>query len=320
MHINTDLIVKLLQLPRIGSKTAARLLQNTADGNIETEQDLTEAVKAATSKFRLPAYTPADFQNAFRKGEDILCKSEREGIRILSWYQRDYPPSLRLMSREQAPLLLNVKGNLDALHELTGIAVIGTRRPSEFGLETARKLGYLLGKAGFNVVSGLALGCDTAGHRGCLDAGGTTTAVLASGLDKVDPKVNQALAAEIIDKGGSLVSEYFIGEPALNGRFVERDRIQAGLSACVSVVETGLESGTMHTVEFALSFQRLLAVAVHPPDKRSDKSLGNQQLLAQGKALGLSSDADLSALIARLQELVIGAEPQKTAILSAEPQ
>ncbi|MEY3369271.1 MAG: hypothetical protein RI973_2426 [Bacteroidota bacterium] len=313
MHINTDLVVKLLQLPRIGSKTATALLEHSGRG-LATDQDLAAAVQDAAGKFRLPAYTPSDFQKAFQEGENILAKSEREGIRILSWYHQDYPPALRLMKREQAPLVLNVKGNLEALHDLTGVAVIGTRRPSEFGLQTAVKLGFLLGKAGFNVVSGLALGCDAAGHRGCLDAGGTTTAVLASGLDKVDPRANRALAAEILDKGGALVSEYFVGESARAGYFVERDRIQAGLSTCVTVVETGLQGGTMHTAGFALSYQRLLATINHPPDKRSDSSLGNQQLLAEGKALGLASDADISALIARLQQVVVGTERQEVVI------
>ena len=109
MHINTDLAVKLLQLPRIGSRTATTLLEHSG-GNIETEADLISAVQAAAGRFRLPAYTPADFQKAFLKGSDILAKSEQEGIRILSWYHRDYPPALRQLKREQAPLVLNVKG------------------------------------------------------------------------------------------------------------------------------------------------------------------------------------------------------------------
>ena len=102
----------------------------------------------------------------------------------------------------------------------------------------------------FNIVSGLAIGCDTAGHISIIDASGITTAVTAHGLDTVYPAENRGLAEKIYENNGILISEYFVNTRGLPNYFVERDRIQAGLSLGTIVIETDIKGGTMHTVNF----------------------------------------------------------------------
>ena len=300
MQIRTDIVVKLLQLPRVGKKTVFKILDGL-DFPIASDMDLFDVLEEKGSLLKLPTFSQSEFQKAMGEADEILEKSERENIAVISWYHKDYPEALKRMGQEKAPLVLNIKGDLQVLHEKKGVAVIGTREPTEYGQRVGERLGELFGGAGLNVVSGLALGCDTAGHRGCLKANGTTTAVMGEGLQKIYPKENKALASEILEKGGVLVSEYFIGATARPSNFVDRDRIQAGLSECVTVVETDIKGGTMHTVNFAMDFKRLLAAFNHTPEKQSDKSRGNQQIIREGKATGLANEADIRLLIERIK-------------------
>lgn len=127
------------------------------------------------------------------------------------------------------------------MNDLTGVAIIGTRNPTPEGITAGEFLGEYFGSKGFNVVSGLAKGCDTAAHRGCLKGKGFTTAIVAHGLHTVYPKENKGLAVEIIASGGVLMSEYFTGTGSLSNYFIERDRLQAGLSKATIVVQMGLK-------------------------------------------------------------------------------
>lgn len=119
-------------------------------------------------------------------------------------------------------------------------------------------------ETGATVVSGLAIGCDTAAHSGCLSVHGETIAVLAHGLDRVYPAVNRELVGEILDTGGCLLSEYPPKTRPFPANFVERDELQAGLSDGVIVVETGVKGGTMHTVRFSQEQRKPLACVKHP--------------------------------------------------------
>ena len=184
------------------------------------------------------------------------------------------------------------------VNESIGVAVIGTREPSSLGYKIAERLGYKFGEAGLNVVSGLAIGCDTGGHKGSLQAHGLTTAILAQGLDKVYPKENKELADSIIDNGGCLISEYFVGSVSQASNFVERDRLQAGLSHAVVVVETDIKGGTMHTVKYAEKYQRILACFDHKEKEiNHPKSQGNRMLIKEKRAIPLSNDIEMQDLI-----------------------
>lgn len=162
------------------------------------------------------------------------------------------------MTKNETPNDLYTLGDLRLLRRAPGfqqrVAIIGSRKPDEQGLDVAYRLGKY--HSSEIVVSGLALGIDTAAHRGCLDEGGRTVAVVGSGLDRVHPKENADLQAEIIARGGLVVSEQPPGTKANPSTLIARTRIQMAMADKVIVVECERESGTMHAVEFARRFRR----------------------------------------------------------------
>jgi DNA processing protein len=138
------------------------------------------------------------------------------------------------------------------------MAIVGSRRPAH-GALVASAFGSQAAHSGFAVVSGLAVGCDTAAHRGCLEANGITVAVLPCGLDRVAPVSNSNLAKNILSAAGFLASEYPPGTTPRNFRFVERNRVIAALSQTVVIIECEERSGTLHTARFAREQNKPLA-------------------------------------------------------------
>ena len=161
------------------------------------------------------------------------------------------------------------------------VAIVGSRHNTKYGEEVAYKLGYELGKRGVVVVSGLAFGIDSIGHRGCLDAGGVTVAVLGTRIDKIYPKAHTALAKEIIEKGGVVMSEYGTSDnPVAKVSFLERNRIIAGLADVVVIVEAAEQSGSLNTAAHALAQGR--EVFAVPGNITSPYSRGCNKLISQG--------------------------------------
>ena len=191
----------------------------------------------------------------------------------------DYPSLLSDLP--QPPDVLYVSGDIDALH-LPALAVVGSRNPSRGGYDTAYQFARHLAKAGFCIVSGLAQGIDTAAHRGALDGGGKTVAVLGHGLDQVYPKANRELA-ERIRAQGSLVSEFSQGEPPRREHFPQRNRVISGLSLGTLVVEAARRSGSLITARFAGDQGR--EVFAIPGSIHNPMSRGCHQLIRQGAQL-----------------------------------
>lgn len=162
------------------------------------------------------------------------------------------------MTKGNAPFELYALGDLRLLRRALGfqqrVAIIGSRKPDEHGLDVAYRLGKY--HSSEIVVSGLALGIDTAAHRGCLDGGGRTVAVVGTGFDRVHPKENADLQSDIIARGGLIVSEQPPGTKANPRTLIARTRIQMAMADKVIVVECERESGTMHAVEFGRLFRR----------------------------------------------------------------
>ena len=220
-------------------------------------------------------------QGAWEAAELQVEACERTGVRVVSYFDAGFPARLRDIP--DPPLALYVKGPLAALHQARSVAIVGTREPTEFGAKAARSTGLVASESSAVVVSGLAIGCDTWAHTGCMEGAGTGIAVLAHGLDKVYPAQNRELADELLEKDGCLVSEYPIGKKPDRWAFAERDRLQSGLSDAVLVVETDLKGGTMHTVNAARGQKRPLACIQHPAELLSEaKTRGNQKLIAEG--------------------------------------
>lgn len=160
------------------------------------------------------------------------------------------------------------------------VAIVGTRKPSTYGQEVTHRLAYDLAKYGAIIVSGLALGTDGIAHRGALDAGGITLAVLANSVDSIYPKSHQALGQQIIQRGGAILSEYEPPTSPRNFQFLARNRIISGLSDAIIITEAAIRSGTLSTATHALEQGRELFVV--PGNITSPLSAGCNALLKQG--------------------------------------
>lgn len=169
------------------------------------------------------------------------------------------------------------------LGEEPKLAIVGTRKASQIGLGYAKKFAFEISHAGLTIVSGLALGIDSAAHEGALSAGGRTIAVLACGLDNIYPRQNERLAQRIIDSGGTLLSEYPAGTLARQHQFLERNRLVSGLSLGVLAVEAPERSGTLATCQFAVEQNR--DVFVIPGAINNPNYFGSNALIKTGAAL-----------------------------------
>jgi DNA processing protein len=198
----------------------------------------------------------------------------------------NYPLCLKQI--HDPPKELYYKGNVDLISAKC-IAIVGTRRATRSGLDIARKIAKELASYGFVIVSGLAEGIDTQAHLGALDAGGKTIAVFGCGIDKIFPAANEQLAGSIEEKG-LLLSEYEPGFEGAKWTFPKRNRIIAGLSLGVVMVEGHYDSGAMITAKLAIDEGR--DVFAVPGDIALDQSKGPHWLIKQGAKL-VESAADI---------------------------
>jgi DNA processing protein len=238
-----------------------------------------------------------------------IDRNTRQGLSVLTIGDDAYPQLLRLIP--DPPLVLFVKGKPASLSAAPTVAVVGTRHPTECGVQVASRISRSLASAGCCIVSGLALGIDTAAHQGALEGGGQTVAVFGTPLDKVYPADNKELARKILDFGGAWVSETPTGGSTRRNSFVLRDRIQSGLSAVVIPVQTDIGGGTMHTVRFAHKHFRLL-FCPRPIVGEDDQPqyAGIHELLKSNVAKPFSGDD--------YQEIVRAAGERKRALLKGE--
>ncbi|MEO2083604.1 MAG: DNA-processing protein DprA [Desulfurobacteriaceae bacterium] len=217
-----------------------------------------------------------DLSQELERAEGEIRKAERLGIRIITLFDGDYPEKLRNIN--SPPPVLYVKGNLPSS---PAVAVVGSRRCSSYGRRVAFGLSKFLAGRGICIISGLAYGIDSAAHRGALE-GGTTVAVLGCGLDDVYPRGNRELAERIVESGGALVSEFPLRTKVSRENFPRRNRIVAGLSDAVVVVEAGKRSGSFITVDFALEQGKEVFSVPGPID--SPFSAGTNRLIKEGAA------------------------------------
>ncbi len=219
-----------------------------------------------------------------RRRDELDIESEKRraddtGTRLITPLDDEYPASLKTI--HDPPLALYIRGQLKSV-DRQGIAVVGTRHPTHYGMDCARKLSYQLGKMGVCVLSGLALGVDTAAHEGALRAGGRTLAVMGSGFDHPYPTENERLAERIAQHGAVLTEFPFARKPDKT-TFPMRNRIVSGMSMGVLVIEAGLRSGAMITANQAMQQGR--SVFAVPGRIDSYASVGPNALLKDGAGL-----------------------------------
>lgn len=206
----------------------------------------------------------------------LLEKYESKGITLLTPEDASYPH--RLKQIEQPPPVLYVLGEITSKDEWA-IGIVGTRRLSPYGQQVAEELSRFLAANGVTVVSGLARGIDSIAHRAALDAGGRTIAVLGSGVDQIYPAENRSMAVEM-QQSGALISDYPPGTPPEGINFPPRNRIIAGLSIAVVVVEAGRRSGANITAQFAIEQGK--EVFAVPGNIYAPQSIGTNKLIQDG--------------------------------------
>lgn len=298
MPLNTNQIIALQQLPGIGVVAIMKIGDYIHEKGISVSDAATlyDVCKVVLQK-KFEKFSVSEIENALAVSEEIKESSEKRGISVVGYWDADFPVMLKNVTDEEGKskpcVLLFYKGNLNALKK-PGFAIIGTREPDEDGQKAGPYFAHAFAQQGLNIVSGLALGCDTMAHRGALAVGGTTTAFLAHGLDMVYPPENESLAKEIIENGGLLLSEYPIGTQVSRYNLVARDRLQSALSQACLVIETGLNGGTMHVARATLAANKPL-FAVRYSDKSADKKQGNEWLFSQG-AIPLTSQDDIAKI------------------------
>jgi DNA processing protein len=295
MILNKEQLLTLTCLKDVGVKgvgpkkifSIAKVIEDKSL-NIKSYEELADLMANMPEKV-IRQVTLEDLNDAFLCAQRIIKASESSDVGYVGYYDDDFPELLRHSINEEGkldpPLILWYRGDL-SITKLPGLAIIGTREATQEGIVGGEYLSGELAKRGFNIISGLAIGCDTSGHRGALNVGGKTTAILANGLDNdsIYPTENKSLAEEIVKKGGLLLSEYRIGSSVNKYSLVARDRLQAGLSVATFVVQTGEKGGTMHAAKTTLIANKPLYTLYFKDEntRQHEKCLGNALLVKQG--------------------------------------
>lgn len=264
-----------------------------------TAEKAWEANEIQLRRGRLPAATIQELLLTRNKliPQRYCDELYKMGIKFITILDKDYPESLKNIS--DPPIALFIKSNLDtaSINRLTIqriIAVVGTRKMTDYGCEVTSKLTKDLVLNGFTIVSGMALGVDGVAHKTAINNGGKTLAVLGTGVDVIYPREHTELYRNIIDSGGAVLSEVAPGRTVSRGMFPARNRIVSGLSEAVLVTEGAIDSGSLITARMALEQGR--EVFAVPGPINSPMAEGTNYLLKQGAKLVTKVDDILEEL------------------------
>lgn len=267
---NTQILKNLIRLT--GLKISSKRLKNILDDidDLSDENLITELLKKKLiKKEEAERFDGANIEN-------MIKVIEKNNIRVLTHKTKNYPYNLRNLS--DSPPILYCSGIIEKT-DSNAVAIVGTRRATEYGLTFARNLAKNLASRGLVIVSGLAGGIDSQAHYGALEGGGRTIAVMGTGIDKIYPSYNLNLADEI--KGnGALLTELPPFEDPLPYHFPARNRIISGLSKAVIAIQAPMKSGVFSTVKWALEYGR--DVYALPGNVTSDVSRGTNELIKMG--------------------------------------
>ena len=273
----TRLWLALALTPGLGPTRSRKLVEHFGTVAAIFQASLTELeATGITAASAQSIGTGASWQLA----EEELVRAEAAGVEIVSLDDFRYPATLREIY--DPPIILYVRGSVDVL-SLPGIAVIGTRHPTPYGIGMAERLACDLARQGLVIFSGMARGIDSAAHRGAVSAKGKTVAVFGTGVDEIYPKENKKLSEQILSCGGALVSEFPLQTFPAPQNFPIRNRIISGLSVGVLVVEAAEYSGTRVTARCALEQDR--EVFAVPGNVTNKYSWGPNTLIKQGAKL-----------------------------------
>ena len=274
-HILEWLAISLTQ--GLGPTKARKLVEHFGSAEAVFHASLTEL--ESTGIQAVSAQSIATGKSAELAREE-MARAAAGGVTVISGEDACYPP--RLKEIYDPPLVLYVRGNPDVL-PLPGIAMVGTREPTPYGLGMAERLACDLAAHGLVIISGMARGIDSASHRGAIAAKGKTVAVFGTGVDVIYPKENSRLSKQILEQGGALISEFAMETFGAPQNFPIRNRILSGMSVGVLVVEAAEYSGTRITARCALEQNR--DVFAVPGNVTNKNSWGPNTLIKQGAKL-----------------------------------
>lgn len=220
--------------------------------------------------------------------ENTIANYDKLNIKVVTIKSKYYSKLLKEI--DTPPLMLYCRGNLELLNS-DCLAVVGTRRATNYGKSMCKKIIGEVATQGITIVSGLAEGIDTVAHTSTLEVKGKTIAVLGSGLMHIYPSSNEGLYNKIIESGGLIISEYKPSEPSVTYHFPIRNRIIAGLSKATFIVEATEKSGSMHTKNYALEYNR--EVFALPARINDIYSVGCNKIIRNGQARMLLGSEDI---------------------------
>jgi DNA processing protein len=280
--------IALNMTPGVGPRVAARLLERFGSA-----ESVFGALRAELEQLRLRPETLESIvlREQHEAATAELVRVRELGADVLILDDGTYPALLREI--DDPPITLYVRGAWQDCLDAPCVALVGSRRCSTYGLNTATLLARELARRGVTIISGLARGIDAAAHRGALEAGGRTVAVLGTGVDEVYPRDHKKLAAEILEQGGALVSQFPLSTPPIPENFPYRNRIISGLSLGVVLVEAAENSGSLITARLALEQGR--EVFAVPGNITSRNSFGTNYLIKAAGAKLVQQWQDVAA-------------------------
>ncbi len=241
-----------------------------------------------------------------RRADKEMVEATRLGIRIIGYKMPEYPEILYEIS--DPPLVLYVRGDASVLHRRNAFCIVGTRRSTVYGMSASLGVSEQLARCGMVIVSGVAMGIDTAAHRGAIRGGGKTIGIMGCGLDVEYPAENGDVR-KAITENGALISEFPLGTPPLPGNFPVRNRLLSAFSLGVAVMEAGERSGALITARYAAEQGR--DVFALPGNISNPMSAGTNALIQDGASLLTGADAILAEYIMRYPECFSMQETEK---------
>ncbi len=267
----------LSSVPGVGSKSCLNLISHFGSAQNVYQCSFKELISSGIVKEKVAR---SIIQNKkIENMEEYLKIVKENGLKVHTIIEDEYPENLKNIY--DPPPVIYVKGSIEKEDNLA-IAIVGSRKASDYGMKTAKRIAYRLAELGITIISGMAMGIDSAAHEGAIEAKGRTIAVFGCGLKYVYPMSNLRLS-EKIRENGALISEYPFDTAAMPGQFPARNRIISGMSLGVIVVEAGEKSGSLITADFALEQGR--EVFAVPGNISSPNSRGTNFLIKNGAKL-----------------------------------
>lgn len=273
-----DTYLWLLSIGGIGNKTIEKIedsvsnieeLIDFSDKDILKLENINLNIKQNIVKYKSRTYI-----------DSIKEKLQKYSVNYMSKDESIYPSKLKHIYN--CPSILFYKGDVNQLNNLS-LAMVGSRKPTPYGIWCAQNMSEKLSNCGINIISGMAIGIDEHSHKGCIKGKSKTIAVLGSGVENPLPKSNLKLSEKILEDGGLLISEYNVEHPVSVGNYPARNRIISGISEGVIVVEAAKKSGALITVDFALEQGK--NVFAIPGNINSDMSKGCHKIIKEGAKL-----------------------------------